>query len=62
MMYGSKLTRKEYWMINALVQDVSFIADLHITAITDDHSSCRPLYDTAGCSADWWQTLCIVRS
>jgi hypothetical protein len=32
-MYGSKLTRKEYLMINALVQDVSFIADLHITAV-----------------------------
>jgi len=46
MMYGSKLTRKEYPMINALVQDVSFIADLHITANTDDHSSCRPLCDT----------------
>jgi len=34
-------------MINALVQDVSFIADLQITANTVSHSSCRPLHNTA---------------
>ena len=59
MMYGSKLTRKEYLVINALVQDVSFTADLHTTAITAAAGLCMIQLP---CSADWRCTLCIIHS